>query len=497
MKEYVLSIDQGTSSSRAIVFDKQGAAAGIQQKEFSQIFPQPGWVEHDAMEILNTQLEVIKLLLADYPADTARIEAIGIANQRETTVVWDKATGIPVYNAIVWQDKRTAEQCADLKAKGWSSFIAQQTGLIIDSYFSATKLAWILDHIPQGRERGRKGEILFGTIDTWLLWNLTGGKKHATDFSNASRTMLFNIHTLAWDPALLKLFDIPEAMLPEVLNSSDDFGITSHPQLPKGIPIRGMIGDQQAALFGQGCLSAGDSKNTYGTGCFMLMNTGNKCMTSKNGLLTTIAWGLGGKITYAMEGSVFIAGAAIQWLRDGIEILDNVLDTEHVANQLPNNDGVYIVPAFTGIGAPYWNMQARGAMFGITRGTTRAHLIRATLESLAYQTYDVLKAMEADTDIEISQLRVDGGASNNDFLMQFQADILDCGVVRTNNAEATAFGAALMAGYHSGFYKPSTSETPSNGGQTFWPKMEDKDKEALLKKWHKAIQLTIDWALDA
>jgi glycerol kinase len=493
MKDYILSIDQGTSSSRAILFDKQGNPSSIQQKEFRQIFPQPGWVEHDAMEILSTQFHVIEMLLADYPKETSHIAAIGITNQRETTVVWEKATGKPVYNAIVWQDKRTSERCAVLKATGWSSYILQHTGLLIDSYFSATKLAWILDNIPEGRERGRRGEILFGTIDSWLLWNLTGGKKHATDFSNASRTMLFNIHTLNWDQELLNLFDIPEAMLPEVLNSSDDYGFTEHPKLPKGIPIRGMIGDQQSALFGQGCLSAGDSKNTYGTGCFMLLNTGDKCMISKNGLLTTIAWGLGGKITYAMEGSVFIAGAAIQWLRDGLKIIDSTSDVEHFANQLSDNEGVYIVPSFTGLGAPYWNMHARGAMFGITRGTTRGHYIRATLESMAYQTYDVLKAMEADTSISISQLKVDGGASKNDFLMQFQADILQCKVIRPKNSETTAFGAALMAGYYTGFYKPETHEFISITDHIFSPKMEEHIKTFFLKKWHKAIQLTIDW----
>ncbi|MBP6664353.1 MAG: glycerol kinase GlpK, partial [Chitinophagales bacterium] len=447
MSRYILALDQGTTSSRAILFNEKAQIVGIAQREFTQIYPQAGWVEHNPNEIWDTQLATAQQVLTQCGVTATQIAAIGITNQRETTVVWDKKTGKAIYNAIVWQDRRTADTCTDLKNKGFEPYIRENTGLVIDAYFSGTKIKWILDNVPDAREKAEKGQLLFGTIDTWLIWKLTNGKTHATDYSNASRTMLYNIANLAWDKQLLAELNIPAKMLPKVLNSSDNYGTTT-PELFGGtaIPITGVAGDQQAALFGQACFTQGMAKNTYGTGCFMLMNTGTERIRSKNGLLTTIAWGLNGTVEYALEGSVFIAGAAIQWLRDGLRLIDSAADSEFYANKVPNSDGVYVVPAFAGLGAPYWDMYARGAIFGLTRRTTKAHLVRATLESLAYQTRDVLKAMEADSGLKLRTLRVDGGACANNLLMQFQADILDTPVERPALVETTAMGAAYLAG---------------------------------------------------
>ena len=426
----ILALDQGTTSSRAIIFNKQGEVVAVEQQEFRQIYPQEGWVEHDANEIWQTQLNVAKALFTSQAIDPKAIQATGITNQRETTVVWDKITGEPVYNAIVWQDRRTAAHCDKLKADGLEHYVRTNMGLVLDAYFSGTKLAWILDNVKGVRERAENNELLFGTIDTWLLWKLTGGTVHATDYSNAARTMLFNIKTLEWDKNMLSQLNIPENILPTVRNSSEIYGHSLPALFEVPIPIAGMAGDQQAALFGQGCLSPGMAKNTYGTGCFMLMNTGSELKHSNNGLLSTIAWGIDGKVTYALEGSVFIAGAAIQWLRDEVRILDSAIDSEYYATKVADNGGVYVVPAFAGLGAPYWDMYARGAILGLTRGSSKAHIIRATLESLAYQTKDVLHAMEADSKLTLESLNVDGGACANNFLMQFQADILGVQVQR-------------------------------------------------------------------
>ena len=452
MKQYILSFDQGTTSSRAIIFDKKGAIISIAQKEFTQLFPQPGWVEHDANEIWSTQLGVAAEAITKAGLTVQQIAAIGITNQRETTVVWDKITGMPLFNAIVWQDRRTAEFCDSLKKEGKAGMIQQKTGLVPDAYFSATKLRWILDQIPGAREKAEQGTICFGTIDCWLLWKLTNGTVHATDVSNASRTLLFNIHTLSWDADLLQLFNIPASVLPEVKSSSEIYGYTQHVLTTHPIPIAGIAGDQQSALFGQMCTAPGMVKNTYGTGCFMLMNTGTVAVPSRNNLLTTIAWKVNGETQYALEGSVFIAGAVVQWLRDGLKIIRTAAEIESLAAEVTDNAGVYIVPAFAGLGAPYWNQHAKGTIVGITRGTTAAHFARAALESIAYQTMDVLKAMEADSGISIKELRVDGGATANNLLMQFQSNMLQCRVVRPKVTETTALGAAYLAGLAVGYW---------------------------------------------
>lgn len=495
MSSYILAIDQGTTSSRSILFDKQAGVAAVSQKEFRQIFPKPGWVEHDPMEIWTSQYTSIIELLERKNVSHDNIAAIGITNQRETTVVWNKNTGVPVYNAIVWQDKRTANMCDALVASGYTDYVRENTGLVIDSYFSGTKIKWILDNVEGARQSAEKGDLLFGTIDTWLIWKLSGGKLHITDYSNASRTMLFNIRTLEWDSTLMEALDIPATILPEVKASSIIYGKTEA-SLFKGIeiPIAGIAGDQQAALFGQTCFHPGMAKNTYGTGCFMLMNTGEKPVFSKHGLLTTIAWGLDDKITYALEGSVFVAGAAIQWLRDGLKILDAASDSEFFAEKVDSADGVYVVPAFAGLGAPYWDMYAKGAIFGLTRGTTKSHVIRATLDSMAYQTRDVLESMEQDSGIKLEELRVDGGASANNLLMQFQADILGTTVARPPVIETTAMGAAFLAGLAVGYYKKENLESFSGKMSRYKPGMESNTREKLYMGWKKAVDRTMNWS---
>ena len=494
MNQYILSFDQGTTSSRAIVFDRNGAIVSVAQKEFSQIFPQPGWVEHDANEIWSTHLGVAAEAITKAGLTVKQIAAIGITNQRETTVVWDKKTGQPIHNAIVWQDRRTADLCDALRKEGKDRFIQQKTGLVIDAYFSATKVKWILDHVAGARAKANNGELCFGTIDTWLLWKLTNGKVHATDVSNASRTMLFNIHSLSWDEELLKIFDVPAAILPEVRSSSEVYGETQNILTAHNIPIAGIAGDQQAALFGQMCTHPGMVKNTYGTGCFMLMNTGEKAVPSTNNLLTTVAWKVNGVTQYALEGSVFIAGAVVQWLRDGLKIIRSSAEVEALANEVESCDGVYVVPAFAGLGAPYWNQHARGTMVGITRGTTAAHMARAALESIAYQTMDVLKAMEADSGISIKELRVDGGATANNLLMQFQSDILNCKVVRPVVTETTALGAAYLAGLAVGYWK-NMEEIQQQWlmEKTFTSSMKDVERNALSEGWKKAVEAAISW----
>jgi len=494
MNQYILSFDQGTTSSRAIVFDRDGAIISVAQKEFSQIFPQPGWVEHDANEIWSTQLGVAAEAITKAGLTVKQIAAIGITNQRETTVVWDKKTGQPIHNAIVWQDRRTADLCDALRKEGKDTFIQQKTGLVIDAYFSATKVKWILDHIEGARAKANNGELCFGTIDTWLLWKLTNGKVHATDVSNASRTMLFNIHSLSWDEELLKIFDVPAAILPEVRSSSELYGETQNILTAHNIPIAGIAGDQQAALFGQMCTQPGMVKNTYGTGCFMLMNTGEKAVPSTNHLLTTVAWKVNGVTQYALEGSVFIAGAVVQWLRDGLKIIRSSAEVEALANEVESSDGVYVVPAFAGLGAPYWNQHARGTMVGITRGTTAAHMARAALESIAYQTMDVLKAMEADSGISIKELRVDGGATANNLLMQFQSDILNCKVVRPVVTETTALGAAYLAGLAVGYWK-NMEEIQQQWlmEKTFTSAMKNEERNELSEGWKKAVTAAISW----
>lgn len=496
-QKYVLALDQGTTSSRAILFDRQGQVVQIAQKELTQSYPRPGWVEHNPMEIWGAQSGVAREALESAGVRPQQVAAIGITNQRETTVVWDRHTGKPVHPAIVWQDRRTAGLCDALKADGWEPVIREKTGLVIDAYFSGTKLKWILDNVAGARERAEKGDLLFGTVDTWLVWNLTRGRVHATDYSNASRTMLYNIHTLEWDGELLDELDIPRAMLPEVRPSVGDFGETD-PQTFGGarIPIRGVAGDQHAALFGQGCHESGMAKNTYGTGCFMLMNTGSEPVTSKSGLLTTIAWGMDGQVSYALEGSIFIAGAAIQWLRDGLGLIQTAAESETFASQVADTDGVYVVPAFAGLGAPYWDMYARGAIFGLTMGTTKNHLIRATLQSLAYQTCDVLGAMERDSDLKLQSLRVDGGASANNLLMQFQADVLGVDVVRPHMTETTALGAALMAGLGTGFWTEQDIRRLEQAGETFHPRMDEQTRSRLVAGWQKAVARTMGWAED-
>ena len=496
MKQYILSFDQGTTSSRAIIFDKKGAIISIAQKEFTQIFPQPGWVEHDANEIWSTQLGVAAEAIIKAGLTVPQIAAIGITNQRETTVVWDKITGMPLCNAIVWQDRRTADFCDSLKKDGKAEIIQQKTGLVPDAYFSATKLRWILDHIPGAREKAAQGTICFGTIDCWLLWKLTNGTVHATDVSNASRTLLFNIHTLSWDADLLQLFNIPASVLPEVKSSSEIYGYTQHVLTTHPIPIAGIAGDQQSALFGQMCTSPGMVKNTYGTGCFMLMNTGAVAVPSRNNLLTTIAWKVNGETQYALEGSVFIAGAVVQWLRDGLKIIRTAAEIESLAAEVTDNAGVYIVPAFAGLGAPYWNQHAKGTIVGITRGTTAAHFARAALESIAYQTMDVLKAMEADSGILIKELRVDGGATANNLLMQFQSDMLPCRVVRPKVTETTALGAAYLAGLAVGYWSGLEDiQQQWQMERAFLPVMPADERNALADGWKKAIGAAVSWTL--
>jgi len=491
--KYILALDQGTTSSRAILFDHAGNITGMEQKEFRQIFPQPGWVEHDADEIWETQITVAQNLLKRLDIPATQIVAIGITNQRETTVIWDKQTGKPIYNALVWQDRRTAPICEELKADGLKEYISEHTGLVIDAYFSGTKVKWLLDEIPCARDKALKGELLFGTIDTWLLWKLTGGKVHATDYTNASRTMLFNIRSLEWDPTLLKALNIPSIILPEVRPSSGLFGETIPELFGSSIPISGIAGDQQAALFGQACFEPGMAKNTYGTGCFMLMNTGQIPSRSSKGLLTTIAWGLDGKIFYALEGSVFNAGSAIQWLRDSLGMIEASKDSEAIANSVEDSAGVYMVPAFTGMGAPYWDMYARGTIQGLTRGTTKAHIIRATLESLAYQTKDVLDIMAEESGIPLETLRVDGGAASNNFLMQFQADLLSTPVERPEIVETTALGAAYLAGLAVGVWTKKEIATQWKVDRKFLPSRDNEYMDQLYKGWKKAIGRSLHW----
>ena len=494
---YIMALDQGTTSSRCILFDKAGNICSVAQKEFHQIFPKPGWVEHDAEEIWFTTLEVSRTAMRKLGVTAADIAAIGITNQRETTVVWDKNTGHPIANAIVWQCRRTADIIDELVANGLSDKIREKTGLVPDAYFSGSKIKWLLDNVPGARERAERGELLFGTIDTWLIWRLTEGAVHVTDQTNASRTMLYNIHTLEWDNELLDMLDIPRSMLPEVKPSSCVYGKTAFELYGGEIPVAGAAGDQQAALFGQCCLQPGDMKNTYGTGCFLLMNTGRTPVMSKNGLVTTIAVGLEDHVLYALEGSVFVAGAAIQWLRDELNVLEKASESQVFAKSVPDSAGGYVVPAFTGLGAPYWNQRARGAIVGLTRGFNRAHLVRATLESLAYQSYDICKAMENDSGIPIKSLKVDGGACANDFLMQFQSDILDCEVTRPSCIETTALGAAYLAGLAVGYWS-DVEEIKANWSidRVFTSKMDEKKREELIHGWHKAVKCALMWGED-
>jgi glycerol kinase len=498
MKKYIMALDQGTTSCRAILFDKESKIVGMTQKEFTQFYPQAGWVEHDAEEIWSTQYGLIAELIAKTGIAVDEIAALGITNQRETTVVWDRNTGKPIYKAIVWQCRRTTAICDALKAQGYETMVREKTGLVVDAYFSGTKLNWILDNVEGARAKAENGDLLFGTTDTWLIWKLTSGKKHVTDYSNASRTMMFNIRELRWDEELLKMLDIPPGMLPEVHNSSEVYGNTAAGVfLGFEVPIAGIAGDQQAALFGQACYAPGDAKNTYGTGCFMLMNTGSKIHTSQHGLITTIAWGIDGKVEYALEGSIFIAGAAIQWLRDGLKMIDVAPDSEYFANKVKDSGGVYFVPAFVGLGAPHWDMRARGGIFGLTRGTTKAHIIRAALDSLAYQTKDVLGSMEADSGITLKSLKVDGGAVANNLLMQFQADILGTRVERPEINETTALGAAYLAGLAVGFWM-SKEELASRWllERRFEPEMSAEQRAKLYKGWLKAVERSKDWEED-
>jgi len=490
-RQFIISLDQGTTSSRALLVDHDGTIQGIVQKEFKQIFPKSGWVEHDPKEILDSQMMVLKELLEKEEVKPSEIMGIGITNQRETTVVWDKNTGEPIYNAIVWQDKRTADICEHLKKTGLTEHVKKTTGLVIDSYFSGTKVKWILDNVEGAKKKAQAGDLLMGTIDTWLVWNMTKEHNHVTDYTNASRTMIYDIVNLKWDDKMLKALDIPKTMLPEVKPSSAHFGDYEIDGVK--IPIAGIAGDQQAALFGQACFKKGSAKNTYGTGCFMLMNTGENPQFSKNGLLTTIAYGLNGKVHYALEGSIFIAGAAIQWLRDGLELIDHAKETEELANSIEGENPVYVVPAFAGLGAPYWDMYARGAVFGLTRDTGKAHLAKATLEALAYQTKDILKAMEDDSGIQLKNLRVDGGACANDHLMQFQADILDSEVHRPEIIESTAMGAAFLAGIEVGFWQQSDIDESRPMNKIFTPTFDRVKRKRLYKKWQKAVERSKGW----
>lgn len=495
MAKYVMALDAGTTSNRCILFDEKGTICSMAQKEFTQYFPKPGWVEHDANEIWSSQLGVAVEAMQKIGASASDIAAIGITNQRETAIVWDKDTGEPISHAIVWQCRRTSEYCDKLKSEGWTEKIRQKTGLIIDAYFSATKLKWILDHVEGARERARRGELLFGTVESWLIWKLTRGSVHVTDYSNASRTMLFNIRTLEWDKEILELMDIPEVMLPKPMPSSCIYGKTDSSFLGGEIPIAGAAGDQQAALFGQTCFQAGEAKNTYGTGCFLLMNTGEEPVFSENGLVTTIAWGMDGKVTYALEGSIFVAGASIQWLRDELRLIDSAADSEYMASKVKDTNGCYVVPAFTGLGAPYWDQYARGTIVGLTRGVNKCHIIRATLESIAYQVCDVLSAMEADSGIALSALKVDGGASANNFLMQTQADIINAPVRRPCCVETTAMGAAYLAGLAVRYWK-NREAVQENWAvdQTFYPQMAEEERLAKRKGWKKAVTYAFGWA---
>lgn len=494
MSKYIMALDQGTTSSRCILFNEKGKIVSSAQKEFKQIYPKAGWVEHDPMEIWSSQFSVTTEAMARINANPSDVAAIGITNQRETTIIWDKNTGIPVYNAIVWQCKRTAEFCDELKLAGIDKIISEKTGLILDAYFSATKIKWILDNVEGARREAEKGNLLFGNVDTWLIWNLTKGKVHVTDYTNASRTMLFNIHDLKWDEELLNIFDIPKSILPEVKPSSYIYGSTNEMLFGEPILISGDAGDQHAALFGQTCFSAGTAKNTYGTGCFMLMNTGEKTVKSKNGLLTTIAWGIDDKVDYALEGSIFMAGASIQWLRDELRMIKNAAESERYAKSVDDTNGVYFVPAFVGLGAPYWDPYARGTIIGLTRGAKKEHIIRATLESLAYQTYDVLKAMEEDSGIMLKSLKVDGGACANDFLMQFQSDILDVQVDRPELTETTALGAAYLAGLSVGYFRNKDDISKNwSISKTFKPDMDKDKRDYLLEGWHDAVKRSMGW----
>lgn len=492
MKKYVMSIDQGTTSTRAVLIDEEGNIAATNQREFTQYFPRSGWVEHNANEIWSSVLSVVAGVMIENNITPAEIDSIGITNQRETTVVWDKNTGLPVYNAIVWQSRQTADICFDLKEQGYESLFREKTGLLIDPYFSGTKIKWILDNIDGAREKANNGDLLFGTIDSWIIWKFTEGITHVTDYTNASRTLLYNIYELQWDEALLSILDIPALMLPEVKSSSEIYGYTTKSHFfGYNIPIAGIAGDQQAALFGQTCFNEGDAKNTYGTGCFLLLNTGEAATISNNGLLTTIAIGIDGKINYALEGSIFVAGSAIQWLRDSLEFFNDSKMSEQYALEVDSSEGVYVVPAFTGLGAPYWDSEARGAMFGLSRGATKAHISRATLEAVAYQTKDVLDAMQLDADIKIDRLRVDGGASANNFLMQFQSDILQTVVERPKILESTALGAAYLAGLATGFFESQEAlQQLSKADTTFTPLMDEDKKEALYRGWQSAVRAT-------
>lgn len=493
-KKYVMALDAGTTSNRAIIFDSESNIVAVAQKEFTQIFPKAGWVEHDAEEIWSTQITVALEAIQKAGLTANDIAAVGITNQRETTVVWEKATGRPVYNAIVWQSRQTMDICNDLKAKGLEPEFKQKTGLVVDAYFSGTKAKWILDNVEGARAKAEKGELLFGTIDTWLIWKLSAGKVHVTDYSNASRTLMYNIRDLKWDEKLLEYLTVPATMLPQVRPSSEVYGTTDPAVFGAAVPLSGAAGDQQAALFGQTCFEPGMAKNTYGTGCFMLMNTGDKVYTSNNGLLTTIAWGLDGKVEYALEGSIFVAGSAVQWLRDGIRLIEAAPDSEWVAKKVKDADGVYVVPAFVGLGAPYWDMKARGAILGLTRGTSKSHIVRATLDSMAYQTKDVLSAMEADSNIKLQALKVDGGAVANNILMQFQADILGVPVDRPKVTETTALGAAYLAGLAVGVWTNKTDLTKKwQLDNRFEPKMDAGESAALYKGWQKAVKRSMDW----
>ena len=497
MGKYIMALDAGTTSNRCILFNEKGERLSVAQREFTQYFPKPGWVEHDADEIWASMLGVAVEAMTKIGADASKIAAIGITNQRETAIVWDKNTGVPVYHAIVWQCRRTSEYCDSLKARGLTEKFREKTGLVIDAYFSATKIKWILDNVEGAREKAQKGQLLFGTVETWLIWKLTKGRVHVTDYSNASRTMLFNINTLQWDQEILNELDIPKSMLPKPMPSSCIYGKADPAVLGGAIPIAGAAGDQQAALFGQTCFNAGEAKNTYGTGCFLLMNTGEKPVFSKNGLVTTIAWGLDGKVTYALEGSIFVAGAAIQWLRDELKVIDSSEDSEYMANKVSDTHGCYVVPAFTGLGAPHWDQYARGTIVGITRGVNKYHIIRATLESIAYQVNDVLNAMKADSGINLAALKVDGGASANNFLMQTQADIINAPVNRPCCVETTAMGAAYLAGLAVGYWS-SKEEVRHNWsiGQKFYPSITEETREQKIKGWNKAVKYSYGWAKD-
>lgn len=495
MAKYVMALDAGTTSNRCILFNEKGEMCSVAQREFTQYFPKPGWVEHDANEIWSTQLGVAVEAMNKIGASAKDIAAIGITNQRETAIVWDKETGEPVYNAIVWQCRRTSDYCDKLKEEGMTEFFRKKTGLVIDAYFSATKVKWILDNVDGAREKAEEGRLLFGTVETWLIWRLTKGRVHVTDYSNASRTMLFNINTLEWDDEILQKLQIPKKMLPEVKPSSCVYGMTDSSFFGDEIAIGGAAGDQQAALFGQTCFQEGEAKNTYGTGCFLLMNTGEKPVFSNHGLVTTIAWGLDGKVNYALEGSIFVAGAAIQWLRDEMKLIDSAKDSESLAQKVEDTNGCYVVPAFTGLGAPHWDQYARGTIVGITRGVNRYHIIRATLESLAYQVHDVLEAMKADSGISIPALKVDGGASANDFLMQVQADIMDAPVIRPKCVETTAMGAAYLAGLAVGYWADKEDVVKNwQKNKEFKPQITEEEREKKIKGWNKAVKYSYEWA---